>query len=78
MEELLKTPNVDSQYVLNTAAINALSGKRERAMEIMRGKVARSGVQSVDFERPFFDNIRNYPEFKAWVKQKEALTKKHG
>jgi TolB-like protein len=78
MEQLLKTPGVDSQYVLNTAAINALSGKTDRAMEIMRGKVARSGVQSVDFDRPFFDNIRNFPEFKAWVKQKEALAKKNG
>jgi TolB-like protein/Tfp pilus assembly protein PilF len=78
MEQLLKTPNVDSQYVLNTAAINALSGKLDRAMEIMRAKIARSGVQSVDFERPFFDNIRNLPEFKAWVKQKEALAKKNG
>ncbi len=77
MEELLKTPNVDSMYVLNTAAINALSGKLDRAMEIMRGKIARAGVQSVDFERPFFDNIRQFPEFQAWVKQKEALTKTH-
>ncbi|MBS1903817.1 MAG: TIR domain-containing protein [Bacteroidetes bacterium] len=78
MEDLLRTPNVDSQYVLNTAAISALSGKLDRAMEIMRGKIARSGVQSVDFERPFFDNLRNLPEFQSWVKQKEALPKKHG
>jgi TolB-like protein len=77
MEALLASPGVDSQYVLNTAAINALSGKTERAMDIMRGKVVKSGVKSVDFERPFFDNIRSLPEFKTWVKQKEALTKKH-
>jgi tetratricopeptide (TPR) repeat protein len=75
MEALLKTPNVDSEYVLNTAAINALSGKRDRAMQIMRAKIARSGVQSVDFERPFFDNLRQLPEFQTWVKQKEAVTK---
>jgi hypothetical protein len=62
---------------LNTAAINALSGKTERAMEIIRGKVSRSGVKNVDFERPFFDNIRSLTEFQAWVKQKEALAKKH-
>ena len=33
MEDLLRTPHVDSQYVLNTAAINALSDKTDRAME---------------------------------------------
>ena len=78
MEALIKTPNVDSQYYLNTAAINALSGNLDRAMQLMRERVARAGVQSVDFDRGFFDNIRNLPEFQAWVKQKEALTKKHG
>ncbi|MDP4230575.1 MAG: FlgO family outer membrane protein [Bacteroidota bacterium] len=77
MEDLLRTPNVDSQYVLNTAAINALSGKLDRAMEIMRKKISTSGVQSVDFERTFFDNLRSFPEFQAWVKQKKALTKKN-
>lgn len=78
MEDLLRTPNVDSQYVLNTAAINALSGKLDRAMEIMRKKISTSGVQSVDFERTFFDNLRGFPEFQAWVKQKKALPKKNG
>jgi TolB-like protein/Tfp pilus assembly protein PilF len=78
MEQLLKTKGVDSQYFLNTAAINALSGKLDRAMELMRQEVARLGVQKVDFDRGFFDNIRNYPEFKAWIKQKEALAKKNG
>ncbi len=78
MEQLIKTPGVDSQYFLNTAAISALSGKLERAMEIMRQEVQRLGVQNVDFERGFFDNIRHFPEFKAWEKQKEALSKKHG
>lgn len=78
MEQLIKTPGVDSQYFLNTAAINALSGKLDRAMELMRQEVARLGVKNVDFDRGFFDNIRNFPEFQAWVKQKEALTKKNG
>ncbi len=78
MEQLIKTKGVDSQYFLNSAAINALSGKLDRAMELMRQEVARLGVQKVDFERGFFDNIRNLPEFQAWVKQKEALTKKNG
>ena len=78
MEQLIKTPNVDPQYFLNTAAINALSGKRERAMELMRSEVKRIGMQKVDFDRPFFDNIRSLPEFREWEKQKEALTKKNG
>lgn len=78
MEELIKTPNVDPQYYLNTAAINALSGNRDRAMELMRSEVKRIGIQKVDFDRPFFDNIRSLPEFREWEKQKEALTKKHG
>jgi hypothetical protein len=78
MEQLIKTPGVDSQYFLNTAAISALSGKLDRAMELMRQEVSRLGIKKVDFDRPFFDNIRNFPEFQAWVKQKEALTKKNG
>lgn len=78
MEELIKTQGVDSSYILNTAAINALCGKLDRAMELMRQEVARTGVTKIDFERPFFDNIRNFPQFKAWVKQKEALMKNHG
>jgi TolB-like protein/Tfp pilus assembly protein PilF len=78
MEQLLKTKGVDSQYFLNTAAISALSGKLDRAMELMRQEVARLGVKNIDFERGFFDNIRNFPEFQAWVKQKEALSKKNG
>jgi hypothetical protein len=75
---LIKTKGVDSQYFLNTAAISALSGKLERAMELMRKEVARLGIKKVDFDRPFFDNIRHFPEFQAWEKQKAALTKKDG
>jgi adenylate cyclase len=78
MEQLIKTKGVDSQYFLNTAAISALSGKLERAMELMRKEVARLGIKKVDFDRPFFDNIRHFPEFQAWEKQKAALTKKDG
>lgn len=78
MDDLLKTPNIDPRYILNAAAINALSGKLDRAMELIRSKIAKSGVQHVDFERPFFDNIRSFPEFRKWVKQKEAMTKQNG
>jgi len=78
MEQLIKTQGVDSEYFLNTAAISALSGKLDRAMELMRQEVTRLGIKKVDFDRPFFDNIRHFPEFQAWEKQKEALTKKNG
>ena len=78
MEQLIKTSGVDSEYFLNTAAISALSGKLDRAMELMRQEVSRLGIKKVDFDRLFFDNIRHFPEFQAWEKQKEALTKKNG
>jgi TolB-like protein/uncharacterized protein YlzI (FlbEa/FlbD family) len=78
MDDLIKTPNIDSKYILNAAAINALSLKPARAMELVKMYIAKEGILTVDFERPFFDNIRSLPEFQSLVKEKEAKTKKNG
>lgn len=78
MESLLTSPRIDSDDVVTAVWINALSGHLDRAMQIIRQEVNTWGIQSINFELPFYDNIRNLPEFQALVKQKEALKKKHG
>jgi len=76
MESLLTSPQIDTEDVVEAAWINALSGHLDRAMQIIKQEVTKRGIQSVNFKLPFLDNIRNFPEFQAWVKQKEAL--QHG
>ena len=78
MDDLLKTPNINPNYILNAAAINSLSRKPAHAMELMENYIAKQGILKVDFDRPFFDNIRSLPEFQALVKEKETKAKKNG
>ena len=78
MDDLIGTPKIAPSYILNAAAINSLSLKPARAMELMKSYIAKQGILTVDFDRPFFDNIRSLPEFQTLAKEKVAKTKKNG
>lgn len=78
MDDLIGTPKIAPSYILNAAAINSLSLKPARAMELMKIYIAKQGILAVDFDRPFFDNIRSLPEFQTLAKEKETKTKKNG